>query len=69
MKKTVMIRRLYDGKNTKDRKPRNIYKYFEDNEEARQNNPKLLKGWVGNWVLKRCAEIIKEDVNGIKVKC
>ncbi len=63
-----LMRRLDDGKNTKDGKPGNMYKYLGDNEDETQNNLKLFKGWVGNWVLKRWADITKEDMNGIKVK-
>lgn len=63
-----LMRRLDDGKNTKDAKPGNMYKYLGRDEDERQKNLKLFKDWVGNWVLKRWADITKEDMNGIKVK-
>lgn len=63
-----LMRRLDDGKNTKDGKPGNMYKYLGRDEDERQKNLKLFKDWVGNWVLKRWADITKEDMNGIKVK-
>lgn len=63
-----LMRRLDDGKNAKDGKPGNMYKYLGADEDERQKNLKLFKGWVGNWVLKRWADITKEEMNGIKVK-
>ncbi|MCX8031315.1 MAG: hypothetical protein N3A59_07050 [Thermodesulfovibrionales bacterium] len=63
-----IMRRLDDGKNTKDGKPGNMYKYLGSTEEERQRNLEIFKKWVGNWTLKRWAEITKEDMNGIKVK-
>ena len=67
-KKTGNIRRLDNGKNTKDGKTGNMYKYLGYTEDERQKILNCLNT-IGNWILKRCAEIIKEDVNGIKVKC
>lgn len=64
----ALMRRLDDGKNLKDGKPGNMYKYIGETEEERQKNLNLFKDWVGNWVLKRWPEITKEDMNGIKVK-
>ena len=45
-----------------------MYKYLGYTEDERQKILNCLNS-IGNWILKRCAEIIKEDVNGIKVKC
>lgn len=64
----AIMRRLDDGKSTKDRKPGNMYQYLGATEEERQKNLKLFKEWVGNWTLKRWPEITKEEMNGIKVK-
>lgn len=64
----ALMRRLDDGKNTKDGKPGNMYQYLGSKEEERQQNLKLFKEWVGNWTLKRWNEITKEDMDGIKVK-
>ncbi len=63
-----LMRRLDDGKNTKDGQPGNMYKYLGTTEEERQKNLQLFKAWVGNWTLKRWSEITKEELNGIKVK-
>ncbi len=63
-----LMRRLDDGKNTKDRKPGNMYQYLGVTEEERQKNLKLFKEWVGTWTLKRWSEITKEELNRIKVK-
>lgn len=63
-----LMRRLDDGKNTKDGKPGNMYQYLGATEGERQKNLKLFKEWVGAWTLKRWQEISKEDLNGIKVK-
>lgn len=63
-----LMRRLDDGKNTKDGKPGNMYQYLGASEEERQKNLKLFKGWVGHWTLKRWPEITKEELSKIKVK-
>lgn len=63
-----LMRRLDDGKNTKDGKPGNMYQHLGPTEEERQKNLGLFKEWVGNWMLKRWPEITKEEMNGIKVK-
>jgi len=63
-----LMRRLDDGKNTKDGKPGNMYQYLGATEEERQKNLKLFKEWAGNWTLKRWDEISKEELKGIKVK-
>ncbi|MBT9537978.1 MAG: hypothetical protein IVZ94_07575 [Nitrospirae bacterium] len=62
------MRRLDDGKNTKDGKPGNMYQYLGSTEEERQQNLKLFKDWVGNWTLKKRKDITKEEMEGIKVK-
>ena len=63
-----LMRRLDNGKNSKDGKPGNMYQYLGASEEERQKNFKLFKEWVGNWTLKRWTEITKEELNGIKVR-
>ncbi len=64
----ALMRRLDDGKNTKDGKPGNMYQYLGATEEERQKNIDLFKGWIGNWILKRWSDATKEELNGIKVK-
>ncbi len=63
----ALMRRLDDGKNTKDGKPGNMYIYLGSTEEERQKNLQLFKGWIGHWTLKRWNEITKEELDGIKV--
>lgn len=64
----ALMRRLDDGKNTKDGKPGNMYQHLGDTEEERQRNLNLFKSWIGNWTLKRWMDITKEELDGIKVK-
>ncbi len=64
----ALMRRLDDGKNTKDGKPGNMYQYLGATEEERQKNLKLFKEWIGTWTLKRWREINKEELNRIKIK-
>ncbi len=61
----ALMRRLDDGKAGK---PGNMYQYLGSTEEERQQNLKLFKDWIGNWILKRWKEITKEELDGIKVK-
>ena len=62
------MRRLDDGKASKDGKAGNMYQHLGATEEERQKNLGQFKAWVGNWSLKRLPELTKEDLNGIKVK-
>ena len=64
----ALMRRLDDGKGSKDGKPGNMYQHLGASEVERQKNLSLFKSWVGNWSHKRWNEIFKEDINGITVK-
>src|SRR3989339_120849 len=64
----AVMRRLDDGKNTKDGKPGNMYQYLGSTDEEKQQNLKLFKDWVGNWTLKKWKDVTKEELDGIKVK-
>lgn len=64
----AIMRRLDDGKNRADGKPGNMYQYLGQREEERQRNLAVFKAWVGNWTLKRFADITKEDLAGIQAK-
>jgi hypothetical protein len=64
----AIMRRLDDGKNTKDGKPGNMYHYLGVTEDERQRNLQMFKAWVGNWSLKRFPEMTREDLVGISVK-
>jgi hypothetical protein len=64
----ALMRRLDDGKSSKDGKQGNMYQYLGSTEEERQQNFKLFKDWVGNWNLKRWKDVTKEELDAIKVK-
>lgn len=64
----ALMRRLDDGRNTKDGKAGNMYQHLGVNEEERQKNLALFKGWVGAWNLKKWPDISKDELNGITVK-
>src|SRR3972149_10815761 len=66
----AIMRRLDDGKNTKDGKPGNMYLFLGATDGERQNNLKLFKEWLGKdaWILKRRDAITKEDLDRFKVK-
>jgi PccH Cytochrome c len=64
----ALIRRLDDGKGDQGGKPWNRYDYLGGSDEAKQQNLKLFKEWVGIWTLKRWREITKEELDGIKGK-
>ena len=64
----ALMRRLDDGKSSSDGKPGNMYQHLGATEVERQGNLALVKAWVGNWNLKRWADITKEELHGIKVK-
>lgn len=63
----ALMRRLDDGKSTKDGKPGNMYQNLGNTEEDRQKALKVFKAWVGNWTLKRRKAVTKEELDGIKV--
>ncbi|MCF8178472.1 MAG: cytochrome C [Sulfuritalea sp.] len=64
----AIMRRLDDGKNTKDGKAGNMYKNLGKTEDERQANLKLFKLWVGeaSWIMKKSGEITKEELMRIK---
>jgi hypothetical protein len=66
----AIMRRLDDGKNSKDGKPGNMYVFLGSTEEERQKNLTLFKEWTGKnaWILKRRDAITQEDLARFKVK-
>ena len=64
----AIMRRLDDGRNTKDGKPGNMYQYLGSSEEERQKNLALFKEWIGNWNLNKWPDVTKEEMNGLKVR-
>ena len=64
----ALMRRLDDGKNTKDSKPGNMYIRLGGADSERAKNLEIIKKWVGGWTLKRKAEITEEGLKAIKAK-
>lgn len=64
----ALMRRLDDGKSSKEGKAGNMYKYLGSTEEERQKNLALFKAWVGNWNLKKWPDVTKSELDGVKVK-
>lgn len=71
-----LMRRLDDGKNTKDGKPGNMYMYLgsedpetpksiDDAEKAK--SLEIMKKWVGSWSLKRRSELTDSELKAVKV--
>lgn len=72
----AIMRRLDDGKNTKDGKPGNMYQYLGATDEERRKNFATFKAWVGEdaWTHKRwdakgdMPGVTKEELSKMKVK-
>jgi hypothetical protein len=62
----ALMRRLDDGKNTKDGKPGNMHTHLGSTDAERSENLETFKKWVGNWTLKRKKELSKEELEAIK---
>jgi hypothetical protein len=62
----ALMRRLDDGKNTKDGKPGNMYTYLGSTDAQRSANLETFKKWVGSWSLKRRKELGTEELDAIK---
>jgi len=62
----ALMRRLDDGKNTKDGKPGNMYNRLGGTEDERVANLKVIKDWVGGWTLKRKKDITADELKAIK---
>jgi len=58
----AFMRRLDDGKNTKDGKPGNMYLYLGRNDAERAEHLQTLKKWVGNWSLKRRKDLSEDEL-------
>ncbi|MBI5182528.1 MAG: hypothetical protein HZA06_06425 [Nitrospirae bacterium] len=59
------MRRLDDGKNTKDGKPGNMYQNLGSTDDEKQKNLAVFKKWVGSWNLKKRAEITDAELKAI----
>ena len=62
----ALMRRLDDGKSTKDGKPGNMYPNLGGTDVERAANLEIFKKWIGNWTLKRSKELSKEELEAIK---
>ncbi|MBU2591364.1 MAG: cytochrome C [Nitrospinae bacterium] len=62
----ALMRRLDDGKNTKDGKPGNMHQRLGKTDSERAAMLKIIKKWVGGWTLKKKAEMTEEDLKAIK---
>ena len=62
----ALMRRLDDGKSTKEGKPGNMYTYLGKTEAEKAANLTVFKEWVGGWTLKRQKEITEGELKAIK---
>ncbi|MBW6487176.1 MAG: hypothetical protein K0B01_13605 [Syntrophobacterales bacterium] len=62
----ALMRRLDDGKNTKNGKPGNMYDYLGSSDAEKAANLKVIKDWVGGWTLKRAKDITQDELKAIK---
>ncbi len=62
----ALMRRLDDGKNTRDGKPGNMNVYLGSTDAERSANLEIFKKWVGSWTLKRRKELGTEELEAIK---
>ncbi len=62
----ALMRRLDDGKNTKDGKPGNMYNNLGKTDSEKAASLERIKKWVGGWTLKRRSEMTEDDLKAIK---
>jgi mono/diheme cytochrome c family protein len=65
----AFMRRLDDGKSTKDGKPGNMYVNLGGTDAERAANLALVKRWVGDgsWILRKRPEWTEAEVRAVKV--
>jgi hypothetical protein len=61
----AIMRRLDDGKNTKDGKPGNMNTFLGKDKEERKKNLKIFKSWIGSWNLKRKTQLTEEELGKV----
>jgi mono/diheme cytochrome c family protein len=61
----AFMRRLDDGKNTKDGKPGNMYVWLGSSDAERAQRLGVMKKWVGNWSLKRRKDLTEGELRSI----
>ena len=64
----ALMRRLDDGKNTKDGNPGNMFKHLGKTDPERVMNLEIIKKWIGGWTLKRKTEMTESDLKAIKAR-
>lgn len=64
----ALMRRLDDGSGKTDKKAGNMYEHLGVTDTERKANLEMFKSWVGNWNLKRGKDVIKEELNSLKIK-
>ncbi len=62
----ALMRRLDDGKNTKDGKPGNMYRFLGKTDSEREQGLETMKKWVGGWNLKRRKDLSEGELAAIK---
>lgn len=61
----AFMRRLDDGKSTKDGKPGNMYNYLGKDAKERAERLATMKKWVGSWSLKRRKDLSDAELAAI----
>jgi mono/diheme cytochrome c family protein len=61
----ALMRRLDDGKSTKDGKPGNMYVWLGGSDAERAQRLDVMKKWVGNWSLKRRKDLTEGELRSI----
>ena len=61
----ALMRRLDDGRNTKDGKPGNMFAYLGSSDAERAATLEVFREWVGSWTLKRKKELSVEELGAI----
>ena len=61
----AFMRRLDDGKSTKDGKPGNMYNYLGKDAKERAERLDTMKKWVGSWSLKRRKDLSDAELAAI----
>jgi mono/diheme cytochrome c family protein len=61
----ALMRRLDDGKHTKDGKPGNMYNFLGKDAHERAERLEKVKQWVGSWSLKRRNELSDGELKAI----
>lgn len=61
----ALMRRLDDGRSSKDGKPGNMYAYLGGSDAERAQRLDTMKKWVGSWSLKRRKDMTDAELKKI----